>query len=31
MMNCMDKNLMLYITDTKNWNVVKKKLKKTNT
>lgn len=31
MMNCMDKNLMLYITDTKNWNVVKKKQKKTNT
>lgn len=28
MMNCMDKNLMLYITDTKNWNVVKKKKKK---
>lgn len=27
-MNCMDKNLMLYITDTKNWNVVKKKKKK---
>lgn len=28
MMNCMDKNVMLYITDTKNWNVVKKKKKK---
>lgn len=26
-MNCMDKNLMLYITDTKNRNVVKKKKK----
>lgn len=28
MMNCMDKNFMLYITDTKNWNVVKKNKKK---